>query len=294
MEISILTGGLNNTNLALTNSTGRYVLKIRPDDYQAFGADSNASITAQDLCARAGIAAQIICIDSDRKDFVSDFIEGTPLNPESYRQGDLQRSFITILKTLHGLSGEIRERSFFDDIRLFMVGTNRARVSIPTGFNRLLAKAYELEKLLSKPDSPMALCYNDLVPQNLMHNQSGLKLVDFDYAGYGWIAADLASAVSQFEMDEVETEKFLKLYDEGLDDGQRGRVAAYCYCNNIREIAFTLFAEPALAENTHVNGEINFTTHRNKNLEQAEISIQDPVFLNKCAAASFIRTNALF
>jgi hypothetical protein len=63
-----------------------------------------------------------------------------------------------------------------------------------------------------------------LVPQNFILTADGLKLIDFDYAGYGWVAAELASAVPQFEMTDVETEHFLKLYDPAVEDAQRARL----------------------------------------------------------------------
>ena len=120
-----------------------------------------------------------------------------------------------------------------------MKGVDNANIDCQPEFRELLALTYKLESKLNQKRAPKGFCHNDLVPQNFIKCEDGMRLVDFDYAGVGWIAVDLASATSQFEMTEDEVESFLLLYDGGLDDGQRGRLAALRFCNNIREISYT-------------------------------------------------------
>lgn len=294
LSIRVLVGGLNNTNLILTSHSRHWVLKIRPDNYKAFGADASASIDTQKACSTVGIGAEVICCDSFQEDFLSEFLQGVTLSPDYYRENDLFQNVIDTLRILHAIKIELPERSFFDDIRLFMVGANRRSVIIPERFNRLLSRAYEIEQLFENIQLPKVCCHNDLVPQNFLLCQSQMYLVDFDYAGTGWIAADLASAISQFEMTEDEAEKFLKYYDNHLDDSQRGRIAALRYCNNIREIAFTLFAEPVLSASTNTGGGIDYSAHRDMNINQAEVALNDSTFSQKCAAVGQVRNNALF
>lgn len=138
------------------------------------------------------------------------------------------------------------------------------------------------------------MCHNDLVPQNFILKDGVLKLVDFDYAGTGLIAAELSSAASQFELSDSETEQFLRLYDPSLDDPQRARVTALGFCNNLREIRFTLFAEPLLADQTDQEEGFSIVDHRDLNMAQARAKLEDPVFADHLAAIGSIRSNAAF
>lgn len=289
-----LEGGLNNTNLILSNAIEKWVLKIRPDDFQIYGADSEASLIAQKACSKIGIAPKVLFSDEQGRNFISEFVLGVTLRPEYVRKNNLYGKIIDTLHVLHGIQSDLKERSFFDDIRLFMAGANKEKINYPFGFTQLLNKVYELERILIDSKAPKGFCHNDLVPQNFLQSDNSIQLVDFDYAGTGLIAADLASATSQFEMTEDEIESFLKRYDNELDDGQRGRLTALRFCNNIREISFTLFAEPLLSGRTATNDEINYQSHRKFNLEQAEQAMSDPSFVDKCSAASSVRSGSLF
>ncbi len=292
--IEPLEGGLNNVNLSLNNGSDKWVLKIRPPDFELFGAAPESSLMAQRDAAYLGIAPKVIAIQESEWHFISEYIVGDTLRPEFTRRNDLYAEVIQTLHILHGGHCSCREFSIFDDIRLFMKGVDSANIDCPPGFRELLASAYKLENELNNTRAPKGFCHNDLVPQNFIKCADGIRLVDFDYAGVGWIAADLASATSQFEMTEDEVETFLLLYDAGLDDGQRGRLAALRFCNNIREVSYTLFAEPLLSNTTATLDDLSYTTHREFNLEQARCACSDPAFNDKCKAATSVRRDALF
>lgn len=292
--IEPLEGGLNNVNLILTIRSDKWVLKIRPPDCELFGAAPESSLRAQKDAAYLGIAPKVIAVQKSEWHFISEYLVGDTLRPEFTRKNDLYAEIVQTLHILHGGHCSCREFSIFDDIRLFMKGVDNANIVCPPGFRKLLASAYKLESKLSQTRAPKGFCHNDLVPQNFIKCADGMRLVDFDYAGVGWIAVDLASATSQFEMTEDEVESFLLLYDGGLDDGQRGRLATLRFCNNIREISYTLFAEPLLSSTTATLDDLSYATHREFNLEQAQRACSDPAFNDKCNAASSVRQGALF
>ena len=294
LTVSPLSGGFNNTNLLLSGEGGKWVLKIRPDNYADFGADADSSISVQSFAARQGLAGRVVAVDSTGLHFATEFIEGVTVRPDYARNADLIPEVVDTIKRLNGGKCPCRRRSFFDDIRLFMKGVYALDIALPSGFRNLLSEVYDIEQEFLASEAPVGLCHNDLVPQNFIAAPDGLKLVDFDYAGSGQIAAELAGAASQFEMTEAETERFLALYDSDLDDAQRARVTAMRFCNNIREVSFTFFAEPLLADQTHAAEGFSIADHRAFNIGQAEARLRDHAFAGQRNAIRSVRAGAAF
>lgn len=86
-----------------------------------------------------------------------------------------------------------------------MEGACANESATPDGFNTMLETAFDIEEELIRAKPPEGVCHNDLVTQNFIRSAGTLKLLDFDCAGHGPIAAGLSSAASQFEPNESET-----------------------------------------------------------------------------------------
>lgn len=60
--------------------------------------------------------------------------------------------------------------------------------------------------------SPDRLCHNDLVEGNFLFSKNNIYLIDFEYAGLNDYYFDIASFISENELDYQETITFLKSY----------------------------------------------------------------------------------
>jgi thiamine kinase-like enzyme len=85
----------------------------------------------------------------------------------------------------------------------------------------------EVRKIFAK--TPMTLCHNDLVKDNLLFKFSNVILIDWEYAGMNNPYFDLASFVSENNLSEKQEEFFLQKY------------FGYKY-NNIKKKRVDLFA----------------------------------------------------
>ena len=120
---------------------------------------------------------------------------------------------------------------------------------------------------------PTAFCHSDLVPQNFLLTADGFRMVDWDYAGQGWVAFEMASFCCQAGLDPAETEELLTAYDPRLDDSQRARVELMRLTAGVREAAWATMAEPILAEHTTPMPGWTYTGYAAANLEQAGIVV---------------------
>ena len=67
-----------------------------------------------------------------------------------------------------------------------------------------------LARLPSLP--PHCLIHGDLIPENFILSGDRLLLVDWEYAGNGAVATDLAMVISNFELDAATAQSLLRLY----------------------------------------------------------------------------------
>lgn len=294
INIKPLEGGANNVNLILSTESEQWVLKLRAPDCELFGTDPVSSVQAQRDASRLGIAPRLFAIHETEHHFISEFLHGETLRPDIARANNLHPEVVDVLKILHGGESSCRNFSLFDDIRLFMRGVDDTGQSHPVGLDEMLEAAYSIEESLINAPVPKGFCHNDLVPQNFIKTDSGLCLVDFDYAGITWFAVDLACATSQFEMTDEEIETFLKIYDRNLDDGQRSRLLSLKFCNNLREASWAIMAEPLMSNETTTFDDWSYEYHKDFNLEQARSTYSDHTFKEVCNQASAVRTDALF
>jgi thiamine kinase-like enzyme len=294
VSVRVLSGGANNVNLCLQCGRDKWALKLRDPLGARFGVDARAAIDCQRAAAQAGVAPPVQAHLWPEGHFVSDFVDGETLGPDSIRDQRLAADIAKTLHRLHEVRGLFREFSIFEDIRTFLKGARDIGNPEPPDLADLLRIAAQMETIVLKTPAPRALCHNDLVPQNLMRASGNLLLVDFDYAGVGWVAADLAGMTSQAQMTAQETTDFLNLYDADADDGQRARVEMLRFSNALREVAWSLFAEPVLADKTTLSQGWSYQGHARMNLELAKAILQSRSAESLIAAAVHVRPSALF
>ena len=292
--VRVLSGGANNVNLCLQCDKSRWALKLRDASGVRFGVDARAAVETQSAAAKVGVAPLVQAFLWPDGHFISDFVDGETLHPNSIRDQRLAPDIAKTLHRLHQVQGSFREFSIFADIKTFLKGAREIGNPEPPDLNDFLHIAARMEETFIRTPAPRALCHNDLVPQNLMRAQGRLLLVDFDYAGVGWIAADLAGMTSQAQMTRQETAEFLTLYDPEADDGQRARVEMLRFCNALREVAWSLLAEPILAEKTTLSEGWSYQGHARMNLDLAKSILQARSADALIDAAVRVRPSALF
>ena len=81
----------------------------------------------------------------------------------------------------------------------------------------------DVQKIFAKDE--MVLCHNDLVQNNLLFKFNGLTLIDREYSGMNNFYFDLASFISENNLNDEQKEFFLsKYFGEKLNDLKRKKV----------------------------------------------------------------------
>lgn len=294
VAISRLSGGASNVNLKLEAPAASYALRVCAPDAFRWGVDRAAAIQAQQLAAGLGLAPQIVQTHLPDGHYLADFVSGTTVTSSFVREASLLPLIASTLKGLKNVSGCTHEFSPFDDLRVFLELGDAEGAVPPDDVERIYAAVLRVEALFRTRQPRRAFCHSDLVPQNFILHDGGLKLVDFDYAGNGWVAFELASFVCQAELDEDETDTFLRCYDPNLDNAQRARVELMRMVAGVREATWALMAEPLLSAKTAPLEGWTYRGYAEANLAQARLVIDSGKFAEYMKEARDVRPDALF
>ena len=268
-RVARLAGGASNVNLKITCEDASYALRVCMPDSARWGVQREAAIQAQRDAAALGVAPDVIASDPAEGHLLAAFIDGTVLTPELLRREHLLPEIASTLRRLNAGTTRARWFSPFDDMRTFVELGSAEHAPVPAGFDAMLARAFRIEALFRNRPMPTAFCHSDLVPQNFLLTADGFRMVDWDYAGQGWVAFEMASFCCQAGLDPAETEELLTAYDPRLDDSQRARVELMRLTAGVREAAWATMAEPILAEHTTPMPGWTYTGYAAANLEQA-------------------------
>ena len=269
MTISRLSGGANNMNFIATRDDRRWVLKMRSTYSQTLTTSLAFAAEAQRQAAQAGAAPRVYAANAEG-DFLSEFVVGTTLRPDIFRATDCLAPVVAALQTVHTLSAIERAFDIFADVAVFSAEAIDLGGRLPDDFPALRAVADRFHAVLQTSGAPTGFLHGDLVPQNIMLCEDGVKFVDFDYCGTGMFAADLAILAAQAELDDAQTERVLALYDPALDDAQRARVVGIQFINTLREISWACAARCKVSDTTVLFDDWSYDYHEGLNRELAE------------------------
>lgn len=294
LRVSRLSGGASNINLRITAGDVSWALRLCDSRSERWGVDRAAAIQAQTDAARLGLAPPILAKSLPAGHFLSEFVDGVTVTSEYVREARLLEPIGQSLRTLNRGSTTARVFSPFDDLGTFLEFGDGDGVGFAQRITGELAAVKRIQSLFETREIPRGFCHSDLVPQNFLQLGTDLFLVDFDYAGTGWIAFELASFSCQAQLDAGETRALLRAYDPEYDDGQEARVELMRAVAGIREACWAYMAEPILSGSTSPLEGWSYQGYAADNLAQARGVLADGRLDQYLAAARRIRPGALF
>ncbi|WP_170127502.1 phosphotransferase [Kineococcus rhizosphaerae] len=294
LTVTRLSGGASNVNLRIDGAAGSWALRLCALDATRWGVSRSAAIVAQRDAAALGLAPDIIACSPDEGHFLSAFTTGATVTSQYVRDAALIPLVARTLSDLKLGSTNSRWFSPFDDLRTFVEFAD-AEASLPEGTQELLGAVLRIEALFQTRKPPVGFCHSDLVPQNFIQDAPDhLVMVDFDYAGNGWVAFELASFACQAELTPAETEELVLAYDPAADDAQRARLELMRLVAGVRDGAWALMAEPLLGTQTTPLDGWTYQKYAANNFNQARAVIESGRFEDFLRAARSVTAHARF
>ena len=218
MKIQLLGGGITNRNFKFSYGDEAFVLRIGGNDTDRLGIDRDVEYAATLNAAALGIGPEVVDFLESEGWLVTRFVEGEPGNPDPAKAREL-------VERMHE-GPPIPGR--FD---AFEVVEAYAQINEPPEY----AWAHELAQQIRRRlgPRPLAACHNDLLPANFIDDGERLWLVDWEYAGMGDPAFDLANfavnnglPVADDEPAEVTLMRFMSDFREAMWGAAQQRLSS--------------------------------------------------------------------
>ena len=207
-EITPLSGGLSNRSWRLRDANQDLVLRQSGAVAGELGADGRAELAMLEVAAGAGLAPQVVLARPDQGLLVTRYVDGHVLTRRDVHQPAMLARMGAWFARLHALlPPQGLEVVDFGERAAGYLEQLRARTPTP-----LIA---ELERRLAArrdslpPPRHLVACHHDLHHLNLVDQGDALIALDWEYAGPGDPAADLAACIGYHDLGRQQVEALL-------------------------------------------------------------------------------------
>ena len=192
--VTTLDGGIANRSFRLRAPGRDLVLKLTGAASEALHASPRSEHAMQSLAARAGLAPPVILADPARGFIVSEYAAGAVPSAREFGDPRLLRRVGTWIAALHALP--VPPRLPVVDFGERAAGyLARVVARRPDAFAAGLARELERRRRALAGPVRLTACHHDLHHRNFIDDGRQLLAVDWEYAGPGDPAADIASCI---------------------------------------------------------------------------------------------------
>jgi aminoglycoside phosphotransferase (APT) family kinase protein len=215
-----LPGGVANRSFRLRDARHDLVLKLAGDAATGLGASGESEFAMQALAAAHGLAPPVVLADRTRGFIVSRHARGETPSAADMRGAPLLRRAGAWIAALHALPAPAR-------LPVVDFGERAAGyfARLGGGFAATLARELDRRRARLGPAPRLAPCHHDLHHRNFIDDGARLLAVDWEYAGPGDPAADLAACIGYHGLDDAQADALYAGYGTA-DAALRARVAA--------------------------------------------------------------------
>jgi thiamine kinase-like enzyme len=205
-RVERLGGGITNHNFKVSVGGEEFVLRVGGRDTALLGIDRRVEHEASLAATELGIGPEVVAFVEPEGCLVTRFVEG---EVGTVTPGEAA----VLLARLHG-GAPIGGR--FDPFRVveaYAATAREAGVPLPPGHAGAAATAERIER--RRGAVRQTPCHNDLLPANFIHGPNRVWIVDWEYAGMGDPAFDLANYAANNGLDEAGDRDLLTAYGGG-------------------------------------------------------------------------------
>ena len=205
-SVEPLGGGITNHNFKVRAGGEAYVLRVGGNDTQLLEIDRHIEHRASLAAAGLGIGPDVVTFLEPEGYLVTRFVEGEVGSVTTAEAAAL----LARLHTGPPIPGRF---DAFRVVETYAATAGAAGVALPPGYARAKATADLIER--RRGSFGLVPCHNDLLAANFIRGADRLWIVDWEYAGMGDPAFDLANFAVNNGLDEIGDRELLEAYGGG-------------------------------------------------------------------------------
>jgi aminoglycoside phosphotransferase (APT) family kinase protein len=209
-QVTSLPAGVANRALRLRDARHDLVLRIAGRASAALGASRDSECAMQALAAGAGLAPAIVLAWPEQGLLVTQFVPGRPLSRAEMRDPGVTARVGAWIARLHALPlpPGLPVVDFGARAAAYL---ETAQARSPSAESAELARRLAARRAQLAPARPVA-CHHDLHHRNFIDDAGRLRVVDWEYAGPGDAAADLAACIGYHDLGPAQIDALLAGY----------------------------------------------------------------------------------
>ena len=211
-SVSDLPGGLTNANYKVVTASGAYVVRRWSDDTGLLAIDRDNEYENSVRAAEVGVGAGVVAYLPEHNTMVMEWLEGTTLSAVELRRGTILDQVAAACRRLHGA------RRFRDDFDMFEIQpryleiVRRRGFRVPERYAEFEPHVAAIRDTFAARDEGTVPCNNDLLAENFMLTQPGLRLIDYEYSGNNDACFELGNIWSESNLSLAQLEQLVGAY----------------------------------------------------------------------------------
>lgn len=207
-----LAHGITNESYHLKFSKDEYVIKFFNHEAIDLGIDHKKEVRIMSHVEQLDIAPTIIYFDLDEEFSIARWIEGDYWSRPDFDDPDKVNALMARLKELHSVDTEgLPKQDLIESIKAYLEKLDIDSLAPELMRAELLNKATDI---INAADHllPHCLCHNDLLTTNILSNEEGIHLFDWEFSGVNSPLFDIAVMCSGNNLNETQQQAVLKGY----------------------------------------------------------------------------------
>ncbi len=224
--VTELAGGLANRVLRLRDGRHDLVLRLAGPETPLLGAHRHSEIAVHRLAAAADLAPAIVLAQPQQGVLVTRHAAGRMLSAEEFRSPAVLARVGAWIARLHSIDAPADSPvvDFGERAAGYLESMHR---QAPAPALDAIRAALALRRAALPPPARLASCHHDLHHRNFLDTGGGLIVIDWEYAGPGDPAADLACCAGYHGLDAAGMDALFAGY--GADDATRERTRSLAW-----------------------------------------------------------------
>lgn len=186
-----LHGGLTNQNHLLETASDRFVLRINNPNPERFGINRATEAAILNTIAGQSFAPAIVYTCPQHRYLISHFIAGKSF-AQTAPSADEREALVDIIHRYQQLAHTGSTINYAHHLRNYyqlLAAEGKVDATLAADWQAFAPLLSAFEQSQWQP----VLCHHDLVPENILRSDTGLKIIDWEYASNGHPQFDLLS-----------------------------------------------------------------------------------------------------